>query len=590
MNSSKILRSFLLMGLFLTLVNPSAARTAAAQTPTTGSTIYLPVINNQSSPFTGSLSNGGVYIGAGGVGLGALDTSLTGSITVTIVKTGAPSPTMPPRAQIISDYYQVSADTQVPLSPDSPLILAFPLPPGANTTNLALAVFQADPGLIDFDGTTPSWYFLEGVYDPAKQLFLTTIAGLDQAGMTIALVDHPDLESPSNTAAANKASLAQPQVQQFVVTCLNFTNPADCTTTTEITVEGYLGDIYNHIQGDLGFQKPRLRYLDNSIDLRFSPNQWAANGYKAYIEPYDQGDCGFSHAGGLYSRFPGRLVLCMNPAVGLGPEAVNDLVHQYFHATQYGYLQVMNSWYLGQDEMWFIEGQAKAVEESFFSTEMLRSLLGGWVNLHKVDVSLKSDKNFDEYYAQDFWVYAGQSVAAGMAYLDSVLPAGARATDVVKVLDFGQYLEVYWQYVKNQFMEETIHQSGAAGSPCFLYTQVVNQLVDFNYDFYNHVFQILDPLGPLTSAVIEIHFDHDYTGADGTANPVDPYDDVARGALRYKYYKEGESGCESVPDGRRIFINIDKTARYFVVVTNVDPTNTYDYLVRIETWPIPPPP
>ncbi len=90
--------------------------------------------------------------------------------------------------------------------------------------------------------------------------------------------------------------------------------------------------------------------------------------------------------------------------------------------------------------------------------------------------------------------------------------------------------------------------------------------------------------------MIEIHFDHDYTGADGTAYPVDPYDDVARGALRYKYYKEGESGCEAVPDGRRIFMNIDKTVRYFVVVTNVDPTNTYNYLVGIETWPIPPAP
>ncbi len=496
MTVSKILRSFLLMGLVLTLVDPSAARTAAAQAPTTGSTIYLPMVNNQSSPDSGNLSNGGVYIGEGGVGLGALDTSLTGPITVAIVKTSAPAPAMPPKAQIISDYYQVSADTQVPLSPDSPLILAFPLPPGANTANLALAAFQADPGLSDFDGPTPSWYFLEGVYDPAKQLFLATIAGLDQAGMTIALVDHPDFNSPSNDAAANMASSAQPQVQQFVVTCLNFTNPADCTTTTEITVEGYLGNIYNHIQVDLGFQKPRLRYLDNSIDLRFSPNQWAANGYKAYIEPYDMGDCGFSHAGGLYSRFPGRLVLCMNPAVGLDPDTVNDLVHQYFHATQFGYLQVMNSWYLHEDEKWFIEGQAKAVEESFFNTEMLRSVIGGWVDLHKVDVSLKSDKNYDEYYAQDFWVYAGQSIGTGMTYLDGVLPEGARATDVVKALDFGKYLEVYWKYVKNQFMEETIHQSGAAGSPCFLYTQVVNSLVDFNYDFYNHVSQNLDPLGP----------------------------------------------------------------------------------------------
>ncbi len=86
MTAPKILRSFLLVVLFLMLADPAAARTAAAQTPTTSFTIYLPAIDNQSSPFSGSLSNGGVYIGEDGVGLGALATSLTGPITVKIIK------------------------------------------------------------------------------------------------------------------------------------------------------------------------------------------------------------------------------------------------------------------------------------------------------------------------------------------------------------------------------------------------------------------------------------------------------------------------------------------------------------------------
>ena len=114
--------------------------------------------------------------------------------------------------------------------------------------------------------------------------------------------------------------------------------------TTEIAVEDYLSDIYNHIQGDLQFHDPRLRFLNGTIF--FDPNSWSSNGYTAYIEPYDGGNCTVSHAGGYYSRFPGRLVLCLNPAVGLDPNAVNVLIHQYFHATQYGYLIVMNDWYL----------------------------------------------------------------------------------------------------------------------------------------------------------------------------------------------------------------------------------------------------
>ena len=71
-----------------------------------------------------------------------------------------------------------------------------------------------------------------------------------------------------------------------------------------------------------------------------------------------------------------------------------------------------------------------------------------------------------------------------MSYLDAVLTQGATAGDVVKVLSFGNYLDVYWDYVKNQVMEASIKQSGALGSPCYLYQPVVNQTVDFNYDFY----------------------------------------------------------------------------------------------------------
>ena len=120
-------------------------------------------------------------------------------------------------------------------------------------------------------------------------------------------------------------------------------------------------------------------------------------------------------------------------------------------------------------------------------------------------------------------------------------------------------------------MEAAIKQSGALGSPCSLYQPVVNQTVDFNYDFYHHTYQILSTLDPLTSVVVEVHWDFNYTGADGAAMPADPNDDIARAALRFKLYKDGEAGCESVPDGRRTFMNVDKNAKYYVVISNVDP-------------------
>ena len=60
--------------------------------------------------------------------------------------------------------------------------------------------------------------------------------------------------------------------------------------------------------------------------------------------------------------------------------------------------------------------------------------------------------------------------------------------------------------------------------------------------------------------------------------------------LRFKLYEDGEAGCESVPDGRRTFMNVDKNAKYYVVISNIDPVNAHNYLVGFETWPIPPAP
>jgi hypothetical protein len=417
---------------------------------------------------------------------------------------------------------------------------------------------------------------------------LTTLASLDQAGETITLVDQPGITSPSVAGQAIPDQSAQPQFKQFIVECLYFSNPADCTSDMEVTVEGYLSDIYDHIQGDLKFHEPRLRFLDET--LTFDPNSQSSLGYMAYIEPFDTGECAAAHAGGYYNPEEGRLVLCLNPALGLDPTAVHTVIHEYFHATQYGYPNVLKDRVNRQDEPWIIEGMAMSAEESFFSTEMLRSTVGGWIDLHKVDVPMTSQKYYYEYFAQDFWVYAGDYLGLALSYLDAVLTYGARTQDVVTVLGNGNYLDIYWDYVTNQAEEPDITQSGASGSPCFLYQQVVNSTVDFNYDFYNHPYQILNTLDPLTSVVVQVNWDFNYTGADGAAMPTDPNDALARAALRFKLYQDGESGCESIPDGRRTFMNIDKNKKYYVVISNVDPLAAHNYLVGFETWPVPPAP
>src|SRR6476661_3362780 len=64
----------------------SAASLAAG----VNSALYLPLVFNNYNPVFTTLANGGTYIGAGGVGLGALANSLSAPIAVAITQTAAP--------------------------------------------------------------------------------------------------------------------------------------------------------------------------------------------------------------------------------------------------------------------------------------------------------------------------------------------------------------------------------------------------------------------------------------------------------------------------------------------------------------------
>ena len=178
---------------------------AAAQGATIGPVIYLPLVSNGITNFDGTLSNGGEYLGAGGLGLGALANSLSAPITVSITSAAVPGLALPAHVQAVSAYYQIAAGSNVEISPAEPFILAVPVPSGANTANLAVALLQSSDGFFDINAAATEWTFLDGKYDPAKNLFLTTLTSLTQAGETIALVEHPDLASPSNAVRANCA-------------------------------------------------------------------------------------------------------------------------------------------------------------------------------------------------------------------------------------------------------------------------------------------------------------------------------------------------------------------------------------------------
>ena len=136
MNAPKNVRYFVPFCVILMLLITPLTIQAAGQAGNLVNPVYLPLITNFSNNPSGNLSNGGVYVGEGRVGLEALANSLSGPISVPIARTDAPTQTMPSKAQVLSDYYQIGANSTVSLTTSSPLILAFPVPPGANTAQL----------------------------------------------------------------------------------------------------------------------------------------------------------------------------------------------------------------------------------------------------------------------------------------------------------------------------------------------------------------------------------------------------------------------------------------------------------------------
>ena len=280
------------------------------------------------------------------------------------------------------------------------------------------------------------------MYDPAQELFLTTGAALTTAGETYVLVEHPGFASPSTAAAA--AGSTDRTSPAYTVQCVNFTNTTDCTSDTESQAATLLAAFEQHLQGDLGFAPPHLR---NSIQIiSLVPLSVTVTGYMAYIEPRASGYCAKAGVGGYYAPEQARLVLCLNPAVGFGGDYVQIILHEFFHATQFGYEGVMQDRVAGKTVNWVLDGMAKTTEESFYVNKMVRSEVGNWVKLFKVDTPLDWNTGLEPYFAQDFWVYYGQLYGHNMSYLKNILSRGMENSDVTAALGSGDFLEPYWPW------------------------------------------------------------------------------------------------------------------------------------------------
>jgi hypothetical protein len=185
---------------------------------------------------------------------------------------------------------------------------------------------------------------------------------------------------------------------------------------------------------------------------------------------------------------------------------------------------------------------------------------------------LTSTANLDEYATQDFWVYTGREQNDTLAYLQPIFGNGATPAHVNATLNMA---DAYWSWAKNQVMEHHETMDGAFVSPAC--TREVLAYDHLTFLFYPTQHSVTGHLPPLTSALVEINFQQPSAGV-----LVSAVNNDSNIGLRYKVYTDGEAGCQAMPDGPRILPSLPAGAKRYVLVSNVNLSTDFDYVVQVQ--------
>ena len=464
------------------------------------------------SPITGSLDNNQTVRGIDGVAISAMSNTLPAPIDITISQSPLPVTPLPTTATGLGQAYVIQASDTTPVSNFSPFVISLPVPAGADTEHLALAVQISPDSVLDSGSTEWRWSLLSGRFDAASMTFETQLSVLLAEGRTYVLVEHPDFMSSiasaqiqakisTNTLTQNYLPGTVGLVMQsydFIPVCVGLSG-SDCPDSMKQAVANKLADTRTRFR-DLGFDEP---YLQVYAPARNPVNGYLIGlGYVVYIHRKNTGGACADGDDGSYTAENAFLDLCMaNPGSGaLTEEEENTIVHEYFHATQFAYEQTLNNKLHADATVpaWFIEGTATAAEKSLsYSATALMNRLETRA-YHKIDKTLESILDDEEYQAQDYWVYAGLKHEHVINYLIPILINGSTIYDIhdhlFDELGDGNAADLYWNWVKNQAFEHVIEYNDlnfSALSDCELNTDVIEQQVSNIYGQVSYGYELI---------------------------------------------------------------------------------------------------
>ena len=532
-----------------------------------------------------TLENGGAVMGPDGVELRALSDTLAAPIEVFLSTGSAPAETLPAEVTPRGDFFNIRAGADTYVSTIRPFVVSVPVPSGADTGRLVLAALVPADKATDVTVTGRVWLFIDGIYDPDRNAFITTIPFLAGDGRTFALVEHPDGDSSvagGSGAGARPVEVPNDDVPMvgfdFFVRCRGLL-PAECS-------QGVLADVADRLE-EARFQLTSMNYFEPRLAVEVQEvgpeHALQGIGYRAYVTRFGSELCRASETGiggrGIYHSEIGALYICFgDPAGGIDAVYANTVVHEYFHATQSAYPAYLTS----TNEAWLAEGTATAAGDSYLNTHGIGDLMvrDPLRPFRLVDIGLRSTDKSYEYEAQDFWVFAGEQFAVDMDALIPIFANGGTLSAIDAGLFGDRLKQMYWAWAKNQLMEKDIDFAGTLHFPCSIeYGVLQSGMVASTWPWFPiaRPNPFMGTLGPLETTVVEMIPVDAYPAKiriEELSSKTDPY-------LIYKVYEDPATTCRDVADRERE-LEPDVQKSYYIVISNLSFDETKTYVVNGE--------
>jgi hypothetical protein len=542
---------------------------------------------------------------------------------VWVLEVPAPAQPLAPSATALGPFYNVGAVTTTKAPVSLPFAIAFPVPEGADTAHLAMAMLVPAEEGMDSTETGPAWEPVRGLYDDQNDLFTVALPALVIEGRTVVLMQHPEMTpiAPDEIAdgeTAARAAHADVPVDdiEFYVACDDSIDPGACQPDVTQQFKDGLLAAYNKFTG-LGYELPalqraaaRIRHRETSAGEVEIVNIIRYDGAYIMAEP-----SGFLTGVYKYNLMKIRFSYDRSEP---NPDIPRATTHELFHAFQMGGTppgSPPTPAYLDWDHhpqfvetSWIVEGTAIAAEDS--ADTMKRSAHAeSAVGLHPVNRSLlasdMAERGADEneivaYQAQDFWVYFANKRAdnPSLGYLKPLFARGAGLKAAVDFFaqDLGTSLGAeYWAWVKNQAIEKTVTLGGALTDPGRIEIPRDNPVIGEDIAVIDYpageIHSVTAALPILTAAVVQINIKRDVAATTVTVDPL-------YGGPAYRVYLNGECASEGgpcyarIPEGMRTFDNLATGDVLYAIIanTNTDRTKRIKYTLTVRPVPPPPPP